>query len=169
MKKALISFNVAMWIPRIIFLTIVILSVVLLTIAYANKNIQTWQVESEIIAQRILFAPDGLAYHDPLSNRVYPGIIDVEKLNTTILEESIFYGKENKHIGAKITLINKGTNQTIAETIYNNIVYQRIAERGFLGRGGVDVKEKQFYYVLAKNKEKLTPATAKITVVVPRS
>lgn len=169
-KNALITFNMLMWLPRIIFMTIVFFSIVFLTSWYARTEIQTWQTESELIAQRILYSPGGISYNDPLSNRLYPGVIDLTKFKDNsipLLDDSLFYGTENKHIGANITIIDLKKNQ-LAQGIYNNIVYRRIAEKGRLGRGGVNTVEKQIY-VLAKDETKTIPAIAQITIVIPRT
>lgn len=170
-KKAIMALNMALWIPRIIFLVIVILSVVAFTITYASKEIDVWRSEAETIAQRIIYSPHGISYHDPLSNRLYPGIIDTTKMKTEFLENAMFYGgkeEDKKHIGASIIITNQNTGDKIAEADYHPKTARRIEEKGFMGRGGVDAIEKELY-VLVKEGEELIPAIAKITVVVPRS
>jgi len=166
-KKAQ-AFSMVWWIPRIIFLVIVLSSVIFLTTMYINTEKETWKTESELFIHRLIYSPNGISYYDPLTNRVYPGIIDLKKIkNTEIINRSLFYGKDNKHIGANISVYDKNDN-LLAQGIYNEKVSKRIQEKGFLGVGGIDSKQKK-YYILIKNKENYIPANMKITVVVPRS
>jgi hypothetical protein len=149
-------------------LVIVLVSTVALTSNYAKSKLEVSNAEAELIIQRLLYSSHGIAYHDPLSNRVYPGIIDTTKLENSFLEKTFFYGKENKHLGAQIMITEPKTDKKIASVIYNGKVYTRIAEEGAKGAGGVDVKRKEIS-VLVKEKEKLVPAIAKITLVTSRS
>jgi len=57
---------------------------------YFGFSIDTKVAEAGVFTQRIVYSPNGLSYHDPLSNKVYPGIIDLEKFNNPILDKSIF-------------------------------------------------------------------------------
>ncbi|MBD3355096.1 hypothetical protein GF361_03875 [Candidatus Woesearchaeota archaeon] len=166
-KKAQ-AFSMIWWIPRIIFLVIVISSVVFLTTMYLNTEKETWKTESELFIHRLIHSPNGISYYDPLTNRVYPGIIDlnnIRDLNT--INRSIFYGENNKHIGANISIYNQN-NILLAQGIYNNQVYRRIQEKGILGIGGIDSKQKKLY-ILIKDHKNYIPAFMEITIAVPRS
>jgi hypothetical protein len=158
MKKGLISFNMLMWIPRIIFMVIVVLSIILLIASYFRLELVISKAESELFVQRLLYSPHGISFYDPYSNRVYPGIIDLDNLE--LINQSIFYG-EQKHIGAKLIVKDLGNN-ILAENIYNNIVYRRIAQEG---RGGVDVLRKSLF-VLVKNESGQIPGTLAMEVVL---
>ncbi len=158
MKKALISFNLLMWIPRIIFMVIVIFSIILLVGSYFKVEIIVSEAESELFVQRLLHSPHGISYFDPYSNRVYPGIIDLD--NFDLLNKSVFYG-EQKQIGAKF-IVKDLNNKDLAENIYNDIVYRRIAQEG---KGGVDVLRKSIY-VLVKDDSKQIPAILNMEVVL---
>ncbi len=169
-NKALMSFNMLMWIPRIIFMVIVLFSVIFLATWYAWQEIHSWQAESGLITQRMLYSINGISYHDPLSSRLYPGIIDLSKFQNNqipILDSSIYYGPENKHLGAKITIKDMQDN-ILREGIYNNDIYSRIVQEGRTGAGGIDVSRKKIY-VLAKDTQQLIPAIAEITVVIART
>jgi len=146
-KKGLISFNMLMWIPRIIFMVIVVFSIMFLIGIYFKFEVNISDAESELFIQRLLYSPHGISFYDPYSNRVYPGIIDLDNLD--LINKSVFYGEEQKHIGAKLSIYDINNN-LLAERIYNNVVYRRIAQEG---KGGVDVYRKKLY-VLVKNESK---------------
>jgi len=169
-KKAQTTLNTAYWLIRLgIFLPIVTLVVILIVNAYIQKEVPVLDVDAELLIHRIINSREGISYIDPLSNRLYPGIIDITRFKEQPrLEKSIFYGDTSTYIGAKLTLTNESGN-TIAEIIYNNKAYRRIAERGLRGKGGVEVREKQLY-VLARNKKgELQKATLHTEVVISRS
>ena len=158
MKKALLSFNMLMWIPRIIFMTIVIFSILLMVGSYFRFEIAISGAESELFVQRLLNSPHGISYYDPLSNRVYPGIIDLD--NFDLLNKSVFYG-EQKQVGAKLIVKDLG-NKVLSERIYNNIVYRRLAQEG---KGGVDVFRKSLY-ILVRNESGQIPGMLNLEVVL---
>lgn len=161
MKKALISFNLLMWIPRIIFMVIVIFSIMLLVGSYFKVEIIVSEAESELFIQRLLHSPHGISYFDPLSNRVYPGIINLDNLD--LLNKSIFYG-EQKQIGAKLTIEDLDEN-LLAEHIYNNIVYRRIAQEG---KGGADVMRKSMYVLVKEDSEQIPGILRMEVVLIPK-
>ncbi|MBW2981375.1 hypothetical protein KY343_00715 [Candidatus Woesearchaeota archaeon] len=158
MKKGLLSFNMMMWIPRIIFMVIVVFSIVLLVATYFKLEMAVSEAENELFIQRLLYSPHGISFYDPYSNRIYPGIIDLDNLD--LLNKSIFYG-EQKHIGAKLS-INDLNNSLLAERVYNDIVYRRIAQEG---KGGVDVLRKSLY-VIVRNESRQIPGTLAMEVVL---
>jgi len=157
-KKGLLSFNMLMWIPRIIFMVIVVFSILLLIGSYFKIEIVISEAESELFAQRLLYSPHGISYYDPLSNRVYPGVIDLNNLG--LLNKSVFYG-EQKQIGAKLNITDLN-GKLLAENIYNDVVYRRIAQEG---KGGVDVLRKSLY-IIVKNESKQIPGILSMEVVL---
>ena len=157
-KKALMQFNVMMWIPRLVFMVVVISSILLLVGLYFKMELTVSRAESELFMQRLLYSPHGLSFYDPYSNRIYPGIIDVNNLD--LINKSLFYG-ENKHIGAKLTLTDMNNN-VLAERTYYYLVYRRIAQEG---KGGVDVFRKALNVVI-KNESKQIPGILRTEIVI---
>ncbi|MBW2966386.1 hypothetical protein KY342_04755 [Candidatus Woesearchaeota archaeon] len=148
MKKGLISFNMMMWIPRIIFMVIVVTSIIILISVHYRIELDVSGAESELFVQRLLYSPHGICFYDALSNRMYPGIVDLNNLD--LINKSIFYG-ENKHIGAKLTFTDINGNN-LAEKIYNDIVYRRIAQER---KGGVDVFRGSRYVLIQKDSKQI--------------
>ncbi len=166
-KKGLIVFNMLTWIIKIFFYVMVVGTIFLIVNSYFSFKLDTKDAEAAIFTQRLIYSPNGLSYYDPLSNRLYPGIIDLSKIqDTSTINKSIFYGEESRHIGAKI-IVEQGSKKTIG--IYNPNVYKRIVERGFLGRGGVDVMHENIYVLTTSNLHNLTPGNLKLEIVIPRS
>jgi len=153
-KQGLVTFNLLMWIPRIIFLVVVLITVITLVNLFATTNIQIHEAQLELFTQEIIYSPQGLAYFDLESNRVYPGIIDKKKQNITFLT--------NQKIAARITIENN--------TLYypDEKSYKRLAPlEGRGGPGGVEAKEKSLY-ILLKDDNNITPEIMNIKTIVRR-
>ncbi|MBU1004282.1 MAG: hypothetical protein KJ561_00480, partial [Nanoarchaeota archaeon] len=75
----LISFNVINHILEIIF--IISVGVFVFFIIHFEKNIDTFPIESEILADRILYSNNGLWFYDENISRLYPGTIELNNFN----------------------------------------------------------------------------------------
>ena len=64
-----------------------------------------------------LYSVNGISYYDKEINRLYPGIVDLDRFNSSILNKSIDFGEE-PHIGAKIIL--KNIRKEERKTVYYN-------------------------------------------------
>ena len=84
MNKKGLSYEAVMKIPDLIFLVIAFLVVWLLLGLHVKSEVETFPIESDITAVRMLY--NSLAYQDPDTGRIYPGVIDLEKLNNKYLE-----------------------------------------------------------------------------------
>jgi len=73
-KKAILTFEVMMYIPRLIFLAIMVMIIIVMVEGFKNDQVDTSQVEIEVMTQRLLFSPNAISYCD---ERCYPGIIDI--------------------------------------------------------------------------------------------
>ena len=117
----------------------------------------------------MLNSPNGISYYDSASGRLNPGIIDLSKFENTripILESSINY-REDKHIGAELLVMDLN-EVPLAKAYYNPETYERKAESGIEGPGGVDIVEKKIY-VLAKNQNSIIPSILNLEILVERS
>lgn len=161
-----ISFEFGIWFKRIAFAIIAFVLIVTLFELYDHVKINSFNAESEIFIYRTLYSPHGLSYHDLISGRTYPGIIDLDNFKNNSLQTSVNYGTDNL-VGAKITLKHlDGT--AIESVIYNPQTYERIEERGISGPGGVDTMQKQIY-VLINSKGKTMQGIIEYSLVVERS
>ncbi len=121
-KKGSMTFNMIMMIPKLIFLTIVLLSVVILVSLFMTMSPGVNYKESDLFTLELLYSPHGISYYDTDLNRVLPGVIDEQELMRDTTEErlhsSFYFGEPNEHISARIRFLDKDYN--IFKTIYYN-------------------------------------------------
>lgn len=125
--KGLISIKMVNWIPRIIFIIIVGVSVFALINSYIVKEVKTFDLETDLFIHRLIYSPYGISYYDELLGRVYPGVIDLKKLSAPDFESRIMQeiqGGKTKTIAAKIILKNE-RKEEILTTYYDQYWYQR--------------------------------------------
>lgn len=133
--------------PRFIFLAATIIIILVLISVFVVTNIKISGVELDIFNQRLLTSPNGLSYYDPLSNRVYPGIIDINNFNSEeLLNDRIIY--KDPQIASKIILIDKSSNKQ-STAYYNKNQFENwnpltVAQ----GPGGADNSMLNMYVII---------------------
>jgi hypothetical protein len=173
-KRALISGEVIMTIPRILFLIAILFAFVILVKMLIITEVDSRQVESNILINRILFSKDGIAYYDVSLGRSYPGIIDLKKFeeisksNPNILDtEIISYGSDNPIITAEITL--KAENKEDIVVYYNKDRFDKWEPRvlpAIEGGAGSFKAFKEQRYVLVKDGEIFSPAILDFYIII---
>jgi len=159
-KKGIATFTIAIWLLRFLFLAIVI-GVIYLTLGiYAKVDIDTFNVEPDILVYSMIYSPHGLSYYDPISNRVYPGIIDLDNMDVI---DKIHY---SKHSGMNI-VIKDLNDQYLLEKTINPGTYRRRVEN-IPGPGGFDSETKELN-ILVRKDGRLVPAKMEVEVVVQRT
>ncbi|MFC1768449.1 hypothetical protein ACFLZX_01670 [Nanoarchaeota archaeon] len=174
-KKGITSFEVIMWVPRIIFVTIVIFSVVFLIRAYVKINIDVSQVESDIFIYRTLYGQGGLSKLDPVLDQIDLGVIrksDINEGTFEKLEDIQYYGEKNSAVGAEFIFSEIGSLDS-QKFYYNKELYDRFLPVASLeeskGPGGARKQKRQIYILFEDEESKLIPALMEVTVVVPNS
>ncbi len=174
-KKAEISSELVLAIPRFIFLIIVLFSVVLLIKAFVKEKIEVKELESSIFFQRVLFGKGGIVWYDEASQRMHPGTIDLERFREagnpqtqTNFLDNIFatYGEGNPILAAHLVLEMEG--KPPLEAYYNKQNYFRWEPRTLstVTGGSASVSSsKHASYVLVKDGDNLIPATLKATIL----
>ena len=172
-KKAEISSEVVLIIPKIIFIIAVIFSFVILVKILIVSNINVKGIESQILVNRILFSKDSISYFDADTERLYPGIIDLKffetlsKANPNVLDIStINYYKDNPIIAAKLTLKIRDKSDIVA--YYNKEMFDRWEPRVLpeIKGGGGSVKAfKEKKYILVKDDLNLIPAVLEFFII----
>ena len=109
-----ISFEMLMWIPRLIYLIIVIIATMGLIFAFIVTNVNVGDVESHILMQRLQFSPEGIVKYDPVTQRVYPGVVDDGKITPNNLKSALDGGE--KELAARFVLID--LPETELEPVY---------------------------------------------------
>lgn len=127
--------DTVLYIPRLIFFIFVALTVVLLVRSYVSYSIDVKDVEMEVQANRLVYSPTCLAYHDDVLDRTFPGVIDTRKLTASQLDKCLHYGEWNDYLAMDITLRQIDNPQSvIANAVVNSQGYEAWAPR--LGKSG---------------------------------
>jgi hypothetical protein len=140
-KKAETSMtvNYGLTLIRVLFMVFVSLSVVILITKFVGLNANIRDTEGNILLNRLYLSPSCLSYTDPATGRQYPGIIDASRFQSAVLVSCMYFGQENNHAAANLTLLYLGTGK-INQTYYNEVgyilLYPRADQTGIGGRAG---------------------------------
>ena len=176
-KRAITTFEILMWVPRILFLVVVMFTVMILIRSYVATTIDTSELEANIFISRILYSPNSISYFDSDIGRTYQGVIDINKFKSQtadkFLERSVYYGDNNKEIGAKFLLRDLSSNENNEVTIYYNEDFfreqEKIAGSGFTeGPGGAKLYVKNYNIIVQKGSV-LTNGVLTMSIVIPNS
>lgn len=172
-KKALHTMEIIFWIPRIIFLIIVMFALMFLLRHFIFTTVDISEVRATTFIHRSLYSPNGLSYLDEATGRIYTGIIDLEKFkDSTTLENSIFYGEKNTEVAAKFELVDEETNK-LHILYYNQDKYEdwkKFHKLGYTkGPGGFRSYTKKFNVLIATPTQKRNRASLMIEVIIPNS
>jgi len=187
-KRSLISGEVILFIPRIMFLIAVLFAFVILIKTLIITSVDVRDIESRILVERMLFSRDGILYYDKGIERLYPGIIDFEKFKKinlltdrsytpnddvkSFLDKEIIYydsgtihGSENILIAASLTLAREG--EPDISIYYNKKWYDRwIPKAGFKGPAGIKKFEsKRNVLVKEGNPDSLSSGTLSFIIL----
>ena len=173
-KRATISLEMALWLPRLIFLVLVIVLTSFLIHYFIADNVDTFDVETGLFSGSILFS-ESISYVHPDTGRLEAGTIDLNKfLSADIskkIDSELGYGS-GKRLGAKISLENLETGEKYADVFHKKEFYEEktvIAEAGYArGAGGARASVKD-YYVLIKDADSLEKGLLTISMVMPNS
>lgn len=181
-KRSVISGEMIMVIPQLIFLIAVLFAFVILVKTLIITTVDVREIDASILVERMLFSPNGISYHDDSINRVYPGIINLEKFKeismktnkdfilgedvTSILDTDVIsYGPDNPPIiAAELILTQEGREDIIA--FYNKKWYDRWAPKALGVPGPASIKEfVKERNVLIKEGNTLSPGTLTFVIL----
>ncbi len=100
------SFKFLAFSPRIIFLVVALLAVVIVIRLMINSKFEVRGIQSEILVQGLLYGPGGITYYDPLTGRIYPEIVDPSQFNESKYDMG-FHFSPNSLITARILLVKE--------------------------------------------------------------
>jgi hypothetical protein len=164
MNKKAIAENITLWIPRMIFLAIVVVTIVFFTRFVIAIYSETADAEANVYMNKILYEKNGIIRN--ASGRPYPGVIDLTRFSELYLNKSMkLEGDEGPC--AKLTLVKIETGDV--QTIYwHKRWYERLRPRAaFRGIGSPLSKEQQILVSIYDN-GRYIPAMLNIDMVVPR-
>lgn len=149
------------WIPRLLMMMVAVLVIALLVRYYSHREIDEAPLARSAYIYR-LYYDDLLMYADPVTKRVYPGVVDLEKFDGRILERT-FQGR----ISSEIVLTG-----CHARTIHHNqtmyLQYLPLAQAGIAGPGSATM-EAAVFPVTIRHRQAACPGMLNITVVRPNT
>ncbi|RMF05286.1 hypothetical protein D6764_05100 [Candidatus Woesearchaeota archaeon] len=171
--------NLTEILPLVIIITLSIVTIVTLTGSSLHFAVDSFDAEATAFATELLYAKGGLSYYDEDIGRVYPGLIDMERVQDKEfpkkLAELFNTTDSNRVLGAKIQLSDYSGNIisiTPLEIIYNKNYYQKwsvLANRGYKGPGGARKKEISFLVSTLYPDGRIYDGTLSIEVVKSNS
>ena len=81
-KAAFLGFSELKYIFHILLIIIIFIIVMALIKRFQDDKIETFDLEMEIMKNRIIYSPTCLAYNDMSTGKTYPGIIDINNFKT---------------------------------------------------------------------------------------
>ncbi len=177
-KKAGITFSTLLFsFFRLFILFLVAFSLVLFAHFFVKTKIDISDAESGIFAQSIINSPNGISYKDPVTKRVYPGIVDYTTFsNKAGLEAQLnnaLYLEKNSIIAGAIELLTVDMKpyRSLSPIYYNKDYYDvwyTMGKTGYMGLGSAKIREK-LYPVLIRDSGELKQGILKITIAIPNS
>jgi hypothetical protein len=144
---------------KIFLIIIVFIFVLIVANSALNMSFDTFETEANILSYRLLYSKDGISYYDPEVERVYPGIIDLEKfVDTKQIEEKLIetidYTADPDHLVARMEIFDNELWNL--EPVYLNRKYflrwYPIAMAEGKGKGAASIIEKTYYVLLKDNR-----------------
>lgn len=112
-KKGQVPGRVALWVYRLLMLSIYMVVIYVMISTYLARSVQTNEIESVVLFSRILYGSSCITYADESKN--HPGIIDINKINEASLNKCIeldgraIQGFDIKLLGSNGTIIKEAT------------------------------------------------------------
>jgi hypothetical protein len=163
-KKAQI-FEQVMYLPRVIILAALIFIVYALISSGIKNEIKTFDAESELIINRMIYSRSGISYYDENIDRVYPGIIDVKKLSN--LNAVFNLPADDVHLSARVTLTQTGKLEPIIHYLNGEWFQRWYPLTSLMGLGGKQYKREQLPVTVFEQGKELVPGILQIEIIIP--
>jgi len=152
---------------RIGFLMIALLAFFLLINFYISNRIDTSRLQSEVLANRIIYS-DAIMWQEKENSRVYTGIVDMDQFSSTTLDMKINYTTK-RHATAKLQIIDN-IDGKVNSTIYlNKLQYDNLeAIAGKQGKGAATIYVKNYPITYRKGSESRY-GTLVMNIIIPNS
>jgi hypothetical protein len=147
-----VSHELVIWIPRIILIAFVVVTVFYIISLALEKNFEVDKIQQAALRQRFVYSENCLAYKD--NEKIYPGIIDKSKFNLKNLENCF---QTNQNMGVNLNLISDDTKTINLNEQLTNMFDFCIDEKNFACTNHT-------YYVLIKDNE-LKPELLNIAII----
>ena len=176
-KRGIFAVHMLAWIMRILFLVVVMLAVVSLVRIYIITSVDSFDAESTLLIERLLYSPELITYTDHTIDRSYPMIIDLERFTSDDIEQQLMeamdYGDKNQHIAAEIKLKDLENGRTYTK-YYNKIGYENwhVLTRlklANIGAGSARAMNATAYVLIRHDDDTISRGNVQIRVVMPSS
>ncbi|MFH1400066.1 MAG: hypothetical protein ABIH41_00975 [Nanoarchaeota archaeon] len=170
-KHGRVEASYLLYIPRFIFLVVVLSSVLMLISFFIVNRIDTKELEIQTMITRITLAPDAISYQDPITGRYHAGVVDPAKITTVHLSQAVKYTGDPL-IAARVTLhaLDKQDGPAIASGTTDEQWFTRWYARTKLsGAGGATLKETRFPTTYIDTDGKAKNGLLTVTIVRPNS
>ncbi|MFC1753074.1 hypothetical protein ACFL96_06725 [Thermoproteota archaeon] len=178
-KRALTSYNMIVMITRIIFMVIALLVIVIIINVALDMKLETKETEAVVLIGRLLYSPEGISHADPITGRITTGVVDVDNMNNTRLDNGIYITKNNR-IAARIELYEYLSYEDDPKTGFVKVAkfnsgvfdgYEPIADAwsNVAGIGGVFKYETSYPVIIRKEDGKKSLGYVDFKVLIPRS
>ncbi|MCX6709839.1 MAG: hypothetical protein NTV63_02685 [Candidatus Woesearchaeota archaeon] len=161
-----IGFDVVLAVPLLLFLVMLFLSYVFFANAFVSTKTYVGPVEAKVYSNAILYSKNCFSSYDDELDRVYPGTIELERVNNEIFEKCLNFSTTEK-LAAKIEILDGASEKH--EAFYNKdryILWESITGISGAGSATEYVEEGP---VLIREKEKNRNGWITISVIIPNS
>jgi len=100
----MLSYDVSMFIIKLILIAMVIAFVMLVIYQLIVNDVGIENLRAQIFVERTLTAPTCLSYYDEETGRSYPNVIDMAKFNDKEILKKCIDNGDREFISAKLTL-----------------------------------------------------------------
>jgi hypothetical protein len=167
-KKAQISDYMVFFIPRLIFLIIVVAAVSLLIHKFIQTEVDTFDAESSLFVQQLLYSKNALAKADNVTGQYYPGILDYSRIMQDDFEEQLekALNYNTNHLAAKMTITDISKEELVS-FYYKKSSYENwIVLSQLKGPGASRSLTKKLYVILDQDGSQFE-GFLEISVVMP--
>jgi hypothetical protein len=154
-------------IPYILLTVLVMAGVFFLMNMFTNLSIEIKPVQREVFFYRTLYAPHSIMFTDEKTGVVYPGVIDMNKFNTSVLDESARYVYD-RQIAAKLTLFDLEMKE-IKTIYYNENWFERLyplAKARLIGKSSASLSLK-LVPVIFKDGDVQRDGWLRVEIIIP--
>ncbi len=170
MNKRGDSFDLLYFIPKMIFLIVVMVLVIYLVSLFVTNSLDVREAQAKVFANKIYYSPNGISYYDSELGKTIPGTIDPKKITNITLENMMNYNS-NSFVSGKVTLYDFSLN-TIASAKYKDDVYDvwsKMAALKATGEGGITRKSFMTYVNYVDEKSTIQKGMLSVEVLLPGS
>lgn len=154
----------------------IVFSILFVVRSHFKAKIDILDTELTLLAHNIIYAKGGVSYQDPITGRVYPGVISLEEFENSFamssrLNQAFFYEKQPV-FAAVINLNLPEQNKKVESVYYYKEWYDKWHPLGasrLIGKGAV-IKKTMSFNVLVRQKTSPhdIPGILTMEIVTPR-